>query len=32
VLVSNQFGEQRLTVVRRNDLLCLPSARKLLER
>ncbi len=32
VLVSNQFGEQRLTVVRRNDLLCLPSAKKLLER
>jgi hypothetical protein len=32
VLVSNQFGEQRLTVVRRNDLLCLPSSKKLLER
>jgi hypothetical protein len=32
VLVSNQFGTQELTVVRRNDLLCLPSAKKLLER
>jgi hypothetical protein len=31
VLVSNQFGEQRLTVFRRNNLLCLPSSKKLIE-
>jgi hypothetical protein len=32
VIVTNQFGEQRLAVVRRNDLLCLPSGKKLLDR
>ena len=32
VLVSNQFGDQQLTVVRRQDLLCLPSSKKVLDR
>jgi hypothetical protein len=31
VVVSNQFGEQRLTVFRRKNLLCLPSSKRLVE-
>ena len=32
VLVSNQFGDQRLIVLKRQNLLCLPSSKTVLER